>query len=124
MTEAARPVEARYAASRRRLALVGVVWLMSGCVLVGCGGSPAEPAATTPARPVPDRPAQLPALGGVEPAVGAAVGWVVERIGSVVRGGSGAVAGNPGRRPTSVGENAEDTRRQGRGGVVHLRRQG
>ena len=53
MTEAARPVEAQYTASRRRLALVGVVWLMSGCVLVGCGGSPAEPAATTPARPSP-----------------------------------------------------------------------
>ena len=120
MTEAARPVEAQYTASRRRLALVGVVWLMSGCVLVGCGGSPAEPAATTPARLVPDgdQPNST-ALGGVEPAVGR----VVERIGSVVRGGSGAVAGNPGRRPSSVGENAEDTRRQGRGGVLHLRRQ-
>ena len=51
--------------------------------------------------PVPDRaqPSST-ALGGVEPGVGVAVGWVVERIGSVVRGGSGAVAGNPGRRPT------------------------
>ena len=60
MTEAARPVEAQYAASRRRLALVGVVWLMSGCVLVGCGGSPAEPTATTPARPSPTAPSPTP----------------------------------------------------------------
>ena len=52
MTEAERASGVRYA-PWRRMVLVGVVWLVSGCVLVGCGGSPAEPAATTPARPSP-----------------------------------------------------------------------
>ena len=65
MTEAARPVGVRYApyaASRRRLVLVGAVWLVSGCVLVGCGVSLAEPAATTPARSAATAPSPAPSL--------------------------------------------------------------
>ena len=59
MTEAARPVGVRYA-PWRRLALVGAVWLVSGCVLAGCGGPPSEPAATTPAHSASTAPSPVP----------------------------------------------------------------